>query len=86
VALRLGTYDDPRGMGVFNERGTPVSIVHPGECVEESGNSAEEPERVWKTLKVTTHLHHISHCKATPGTNWSNRWTYRVFIKTSRRD
>ena len=25
------------------------------------------------------HQDHISHCKTTCGTNWSNRWTYREF-------
>ena len=36
--------------------------------------------------RITTHLDHISHCKTTFGMNWSNRWTYRVFIINSRRD
>ena len=33
--------------------------------------------------KLTTHLDHISHCKTASGTNWSNRWTYLVFIKNT---
>jgi hypothetical protein len=37
-------------------------------------------------MKITTHLDHISHCKTVSGTNWSNRWTYRVFIINTRRD
>ena len=36
-------------------------------------------------MKITTHLDHISHCQTTSGTNWSNRWTYRVSIINSRR-
>ena len=31
------------------------------------------------TTKNSTHLDHISHCNIASGTNWSNRWTYRVF-------
>ena len=30
-------------------------------------------------MKITTHLDYISHCKTASGTNWSCRWTYRVF-------
>ena len=26
------------------------------------------------SVKITTHLNHISHCKESPGTNQSNRW------------
>ena len=32
-------------------------------------------------MKITTHLYHISHCKTSSGTNWSKRWTHRVFIQ-----
>ena len=35
-------------------------------------------------MKITTHLHHISHCKAAFGTHWSKRWTHRVFIINTR--
>ena len=38
------------------------------------------------SIKITTHLDHISHCKTACGTNWLNRWTYRVFIQNTRRD
>ena len=27
-------------------------------------------------MTIAIHLDHISHCKATPGTNWSNKWTH----------
>ena len=37
-------------------------------------------------MKMTTHLDYISHCKTASGTNWSSRWTYRVFMKNTRRD
>ena len=30
------------------------------------------------SMKITTHLDHISHCKTASGTYWSNRWTNRV--------
>ena len=30
------------------------------------------------SMKTTAHMDHISHCKTTSGTDWSNRWTYRV--------
>ena len=32
------------------------------------------------SIKITTHLDHISHCETESGTNSLNRWTYRVFI------
>jgi len=32
------------------------------------------------SIKITTHLDRISHCKTSSGTNWSNSWTCRVFI------
>ena len=32
------------------------------------------------SLKITSHLDHIGHCERSSGTDWSNRWTYRVFI------
>ena len=38
------------------------------------------------SMKVTTLLDHASHCKTASGTNWSSRWTYRVFIINTRRD
>ena len=30
------------------------------------------------SMKITTRLNHIGHCKTASGTNWSKRWTYRV--------
>ena len=36
--------------------------------------------------KIATHLEHIFRCKTTAGTNWSNRWTNRIFIINIRRD
>ena len=38
------------------------------------------------SMKITTHLDYISHCKTASGTNWSSRWTYRVFSQNTRRD
>ena len=38
------------------------------------------------SMKSTTHLDHTSHCQTAPGTNWLQRWTYRVFITNTRRD
>ena len=37
------------------------------------------------SMKITTYLDHVGHCKTTSGTNWSNRWTYRVLITITRR-
>ena len=31
-------------------------------------------------MKITAQLDHVSHCKATPGTNFSNRRTSQVFM------
>jgi hypothetical protein len=31
--------------------------------------------------RLTTHLDHSSHCKTSPGQNWSNRWTKRLWIR-----
>ena len=36
------------------------------------------------SMKITTHLDRISHCKTASGTNWSNGWTYRVFTPAHR--
>ena len=36
------------------------------------------------SMKVTTHLDHIRHCKAPSGTSWSNTRTFRVFIINTR--
>ena len=30
--------------------------------------------------KIAAHLDHISRCKMASGTDWSNGWTYRVFV------
>ena len=38
------------------------------------------------STKITTRLDHNCHCKTTSGTNWSTRWTYRVFIINNRHD
>ena len=38
------------------------------------------------SMKFTTQLDDISHCKITSGTNWSDRRTYRVRIIHTRRD
>ena len=37
-------------------------------------------------MQINTHLNHTSHYKTASGTNWSNRWTYRVHIRSTRRD
>jgi hypothetical protein len=37
------------------------------------------------SIKITTHLDHVSHRETTSGTNWWNRWTYLVFIIHDRR-
>ena len=38
------------------------------------------------SVKITTQLDHIGHCKTAYATNWSKRWNYRVFIRNTRRD
>ena len=38
------------------------------------------------SMKITTRLDPISHCKIASGTNRSNRWTHRVFIINTRLD
>ena len=38
------------------------------------------------SIKITTHLDHISYGKTASGTNWSNILTYRLFIINTRRD
>ena len=38
------------------------------------------------STKITTHLDHISDCKATPQTYWSNRWTNRISIINTHRN
>ena len=57
--------------------------------LEAAGDGAElGVDLMWSSgsMKVTTHLYHISHCKTSSGTNWLNIWTCRVFIIYSRRD
>ena len=36
------------------------------------------------SMKFTTHLDHVSHCKTASGTNWSERWTYRVWCEVDQ--
>ena len=36
-------------------------------------------------MNITARLDHISRCQTVSGTNRSNGWTYRVFIKNTRR-
>ena len=36
------------------------------------------------SMKITSHLDHVSHCKTASGTNWSNRWTSRVSMINTR--
>ena len=43
-------------------------------------------EKYSGSMKITPHLDHIRHCKTASGTNWSNRWTYRVFMINTRRN
>ena len=38
------------------------------------------------SMKITTHLDDISHCKTTYGTSWGNGWAHRVFVTNTRRD
>jgi len=38
------------------------------------------------SMKITTRLDQISHRKISSGTNWSNSWTYRVFLINTHRD
>ena len=38
------------------------------------------------SMKITTHLDHITHCRAAYGADWSNRWTYQVSIINTRHD
>ena len=43
-------------------------------------------EKYSGSIKITTHLDHISHFKTTSGTDWSKILTYQVFIIVTRRD
>ena len=43
-------------------------------------------DEYWGSMKITTHLDHATYCKTAPNTDWSNRWTLRVFIINIRRD
>jgi len=36
-----------------------------------------------RAFEIPTHLDHISHCKASPGTNWLNGWTSQSFFLSS---
>ena len=43
-------------------------------------------DRYSGSTKFSTQLDPISHCTATPGTNWSYRWADRVFMMKTHRD
>ena len=43
-------------------------------------------DKYYGSMKFTTHLDRISQRKTAPGTNWLNRWTYRLFIINICRD
>ena len=51
-----------------------------------SGVACKNLDKYSGSTENTTHLNHISHRKTASGINWSNRWTYRVFIINTRRD
>ena len=38
------------------------------------------------SMKITTHLDHISHYTTASDTIWAKRWTYRIFGINTRRD
>jgi hypothetical protein len=38
------------------------------------------------SMKITTRLNHMSHCKTASGKNRPNDWTYRVCIVNTHRD
>ena len=38
------------------------------------------------SMKITAHLDLIGYCKTVSGTTLSSRWTYQVFIMSTRRD
>ena len=84
------------------EPGLFPSKLHRESSMSTSETSDSQPERGCMTdlirtsiyeqhsdsMKFTTHLDHISHCRTASGTNWSNRWTYPVLgiIINARRD
>ena len=74
----LSTFDDispqNRTNGSKNEHGIPPRRAFCGH------------DRYSDSMKITTHLAHISHCKTASGTNWSTRWINRVFMINTRRD
>ena len=86
-------------MYVYRFTLTPHTILQEVEAARQAAESAEadhetavaehrlEEELHSHGLQPTPYtLHHISHCKIVCGTQWSNRWTYRVFIMHIRRD
>ena len=38
------------------------------------------------SMKITTHLDYILHCKNIPASSWLKQWIYRVFVKSTLRD
>ena len=38
------------------------------------------------SMKTNPHLDHIRHCTTASGTNWLNRWTYRISTINAHRD
>jgi len=70
VHLVRSTWHATSGWGLVNEDFIRTSIY----------------DKYSGSTKITTHLDHVSYCKTASDTNWSNRWTYRVFIINTRRD
>ena len=51
VALCLGTYGDPRGVGVFYEQGTPVQVYSSATGVSPKCNRPNGPRRARPRLQ-----------------------------------
>ena len=61
--------------GVLMHRGVDVVLIRMSVYDKYSGS-----------MKMTSHLDHVSRVKAASGANWSNRCTYRVFSINTHRD
>ena len=62
---------------IYQTTGLPALILFlilPSTCIRTSIY-----DKYSGSTKITTHLDYISRCKTASGTNWLNRWTYRVF-------
>jgi len=74
----------------FHRARTFISNTHPGEIDPPPVQTRQSEKTAYtdlsRLMQISTHLNHIVTVSATFGTNWSTRWSSRVFIINTSRD